>query len=259
MNTNTIIKEAVRAFKVQGYPILANWDAGGDQTPCNVQINGKYDVTYKDINICEELRSAIIYELSLPNSGETYHTGSGEIDINLLDEVVIKFTAVRYTDCYDGFYPNYFYYKDETWRSDSDKEDFPEINKLKITKEHHSIDDPLGFIKLLNRAQVTFMARINDELTIENKLYLEVRQGDAPETSEAKLKPYFDTINELLFDKFDIFKAQEEALKQQEGYYPFHSMILEAILTKPGEVECLFKPSQEEFFAYNNEKIVLIP
>ena len=259
MNTEKIIIEAVKTYKAQGLPILASWNAGGDQTPCSVQINGKYDVTHENIDICNALRNKIIYRLSLPNAGETYHTGSGEIDINLSDEVFIKFTAVRYMDYYDGFYPNYFYYKDENWFSGSDEDEFPKINKLKTLREQHSINDPLGLTKLLNRAQVTFMARINDDLNIENKFYLEVRQGDAPDTSEANLSSYFDTVNQLLFNKFELFKTQEKPLKKQEEYYPFNSLILEAILSKSGEIECIFKPSLEIFTSYKDEKVVLIP
>lgn len=74
-------QKAAKAFyrsQVQnGNSITVNWDAGGDSTP--VWLNYKTVPGQKEQKHESALRSEIITLLNLPNAGEEYHTGKGEL------------------------------------------------------------------------------------------------------------------------------------------------------------------------------------
>lgn len=70
--------EIVSAWLKQGKVIKADWDAGGDQTCCNISIDGEYTYQFEQINFCDLIGEWIVDRLNLPNIGEKYHKGAGE-------------------------------------------------------------------------------------------------------------------------------------------------------------------------------------
>ncbi len=75
-----IIEETMLVLKSllnEGNEIRAEWDAGGDDTCCDVFISGESSYQHKNYDVCEVVRIRIIDLLNLPNVGEKYHKGRG--------------------------------------------------------------------------------------------------------------------------------------------------------------------------------------
>lgn len=95
------IKEALEKIYQQGHQVKVTWDAGGDQTLCNVFIELP-DGTQKMFPDTSEPKVSylLVYEitdqLNLPNAGEFYHQGKGEIRINTTDDIELHFTSKAY-------------------------------------------------------------------------------------------------------------------------------------------------------------------
>lgn len=99
---NEIIKEALKRLQTSKKKLLATWDAGGDETIVNITQEGinYYSHKYKDLDIYDELRDIISEELELPNTGETYDRGKGEIFLNNKNQIILKFDSQRYNTDY---------------------------------------------------------------------------------------------------------------------------------------------------------------
>lgn len=98
------ITEFIKSVQTEGKKIVVEWDAGGDQTPVWFKI---WDKTGKEIEEGRKnedywmfLRDFIVYELGLPNAGERYHRGKGEISCEN-EQVYISYSAKEFTEDYE--------------------------------------------------------------------------------------------------------------------------------------------------------------
>ncbi|WP_028981442.1 hypothetical protein [Sporocytophaga myxococcoides] len=90
-------REVLSTLLSDGKEIRATWDAGGDQTCCNVSIDGDYEFKYKNWNLSDYLRERIIDVLNLPNASENYHKGEGVISLTEKGEIGMRFTSREHT------------------------------------------------------------------------------------------------------------------------------------------------------------------
>lgn len=100
---NEIIKEALRELQKNNKKLIVKWDAGGDETLVNFpgeKIMNYDDSLDKALTIYTELRSIIRKKLDLPNAGEDYDRGQGEIFLNERNQVILKFDSQRYYEVY---------------------------------------------------------------------------------------------------------------------------------------------------------------
>ncbi|MCU0393144.1 MAG: hypothetical protein MUE81_18690 [Thermoflexibacter sp.] len=98
------IKELVKSIQKQHKQLVAEWDAGGDSTPCWFSIIDKFgkeenreEYSKKYEEEFDSLRNYIISELNLPNAGEYYNKGKGVIGLED-DKVVIRYSAKEFTN-----------------------------------------------------------------------------------------------------------------------------------------------------------------
>lgn len=82
----TSVQEAVRRVYADNQQILVDWDAGGDETICNILIGGEYNYIEKLDRTLSEL---VIDKLFLPKDGDYYNKGQGRIDIGENGELVL--------------------------------------------------------------------------------------------------------------------------------------------------------------------------
>ncbi|MGD1841074.1 MAG: hypothetical protein ACFB0B_09280 [Thermonemataceae bacterium] len=93
-----IIKQAIRQTIDEGKVIVASWDAGGDQTLCNIRVDNVYNDFYvKDLDIGQALKDVIIDTLSLPNASEDQHVGDGQVGIDTKGAVTLTYNNAYYT------------------------------------------------------------------------------------------------------------------------------------------------------------------
>lgn len=90
-------KEIIVALLKEGKDIKAKWDAGGDQTCCDVSIDGDNGFKYEKVDLSDFLRERIIDVLNLPNASENYHKGEGNIFLNERGEVAMCFNSREHT------------------------------------------------------------------------------------------------------------------------------------------------------------------
>lgn len=98
------VKKFVKSIQEQNKIITAEWDAGGDDTPCWFSITDGQGQKQEEIKQYEKyidiLRDCIIDTLDLPNAGEYYNKGKGIITYND-GEVEIHYSAKEFTNEYE--------------------------------------------------------------------------------------------------------------------------------------------------------------
>jgi hypothetical protein len=96
------IKDEVLALHEKGIRLFYEWDAGGDSTLC-------WPVTVPKVEISDalqdELYKMIRNELALPNAGDDYNKGKGEIFFTADNALALRFSAEETTLVYDEEYP----------------------------------------------------------------------------------------------------------------------------------------------------------
>lgn len=94
MNSSDEITHARRVFSEmlkQGVQIKMYWDAGGDETPVWVTYDGAYMKT--DEAAESVMRYELIRKLSLPNAGEEYNAGSGDLFLSPEGAIGVRYAA----------------------------------------------------------------------------------------------------------------------------------------------------------------------
>lgn len=166
---NQIIQDAVKYLKANAHTIKASWNAGGDETLCQVYLeeNGQeieHDFLWQDLQIDWELTDLIVAALDLPNAGEMYNYGNGEITLTSQGDVIITFDAKEYVyAAYDHGQP-----------------------EAKITA---LLADPFALKQYTHRANIQLSTEMDEEAHIQTRIEIEVIEGDeillAPEVIQS--------------------------------------------------------------------------
>lgn len=175
---NRILKDAVTHLKRQGKTVKASWNAGGDETLCQVYIeeNGQeveHDFMWQDLQIDWELTDLIVERLNLPNNGDQYNYGGGEIDVTPQGDVMITYSSKEYA---------YACYSCEQ----------PEVKKNPV------FPDPFGLRQYVHRAKISLIAEIDDCGEVQANVEIEVREGDEPTISVEAINFVKHTLSQLI-------------------------------------------------------------
>lgn len=189
-----ILTEAVKNKLAQGYKIYAHWDAGGDETPCNVQcINSQekqWKYEYEGIDIMNELRILIIDKLDLPNAGEIYNKGFGYVTINDKNQLIISYTA-----------KNYF---TENW-------EYKDISQKIV-----DLPDEYNLAMYLHRARIHFEANLDEEMNFDFLMRVRILEGDELPISQN----CHDWYQSFFRKKMTKYQANfEQLIKEKKGMY----------------------------------------
>lgn len=151
--TREKILNDIRTILNSGVRIFYEWDAGGDSTPC-------WPVTEPEIDFPEELHDLlydeIVSELKLPNAGEHFKKGKGELFFREEDVLVIRYSL------------------DES--QDYESDDLPDWRRA----EEIEMDDPAGLRKYLNRGTVFFEMEIDWKRNEKFEIRFRMNEGDLP-------------------------------------------------------------------------------
>lgn len=155
-NDITQIKQLIVTLAKQGRKIVSTWDAGGDQTLCSVFVQnaqGKDELFPEtDNKPGQVLVHKIIDELNLPNAGEHYHKGRGEVLLDANQHIVIRFTSKAHIENYDDT---------EEYQQDLD---LPEL--------------AANLLPYLNRLSLTIDCDLYNDQTIGGGARIEYMEGD---------------------------------------------------------------------------------
>jgi|GEM_PF-2223670 len=233
--SDNLIKQEVIRLKMAGESIVAEWNAGGDDTCCNVKIKDIYNYTKDGVNICWDL---IAETLELPNAGEYYNKGHGEIDVNQEGQVVLRYSTRAYY--YDG--------------SDEEEENTD-------CSEWIAVEDLFGLSQYLHRVKISFSLWMTVEEsgnigyeTYNQIIHLSIMEGDEIILPKEAESYYLNVIKNHL-QKFEPEFAPKE---EQVGSKTLQSMYISGTL-EPSEIRLQLHKSYEVIdFIAENEFVVLI-
>lgn len=235
-------KQIKKYLQNPDYQIFADWDAGGDQTPCNIRIfkNGqeqKYD-TYSDFH--EDLRWQIIMTLDLPNAGETYHKGKGEIKLGENDAIIIAFSAKA---------SQAFYESEEAYEKAIKEIVFPRGIEVQY-------EDPFRFKPYLHRIQIEVTGDASEDGYINVYPRLRVIHGDEIPFTDAAKKYYQKKLEKVLQGLVSHIKTHNQDAKDFWICNAHLSGILNPDLVVRFQTDFGLQEITEIF---ENESVVLIP
>ncbi|WP_299459372.1 hypothetical protein [uncultured Microscilla sp.] len=218
-----ILKEALAHIQAQGKVLKATWNAGGDETLCKIYVEERgqevdHDFLWQDIQIDWELSDLIAERLELPNAGEMYNYGEGEVTLNAEGEMVIVYNCKEYAyACY--------------------QHGQPEMSRTTV------FTDPFGLRQYTHRAKIMLLAEIDEAGQVETQLSIEVIEGDEPEVSAEALAHVKATLGTLIRQYV------------REGFPPQGSYPAEHLNNKPGGIsmEGQLTDSQEITFTLLKE------
>ena len=180
-----IILEAIKNKLDEGYIIYAEWDAGGDETPCYIcyykeeSRNKSYSsYEYKGINIFEPIRNLIIDKLDLPNAGEIFNRGFGYIKISAENNLILVYTAKHY-------------YHDEH-----------SISESKECQETISMPTKSSLSDSLHRIAIEFDASIDEEMNFEFWMDFRILEGDEIELTQSD-EDYYQAVSKSILKKYE--------------------------------------------------------
>jgi hypothetical protein len=152
------VKQFVRQIQEEGKSIIAEWDAGGDQTMiwCNVLDEEGNEIEVEEAwkTYLDTIDNYIVFELNLPNAGETYHRGKGKI-VYKDDEVSIIYDAKEFTSEYE----------DETIE--------------------FSLNDHFGLLDYQYRANISFSLRLGQ---MDNGIYDKILEEEQEEDERFNIR-----------------------------------------------------------------------
>jgi hypothetical protein len=150
------IKKEVHRLLDSGVKLFYEWNAGGDETPCwaVIEPNVAFD---KDVSY--DLSDSIVSELHLPNAGECYNNGKGEIFFTPENALAIRFNAVEKYHDYEG----------------EKKRNLPETYEVEI-----ELEDVGDLKKFLVRETISLELYVDWKKEISLDLDFKIDEGDFP-------------------------------------------------------------------------------
>ncbi len=168
------IKDGVRDLLVRGVKLGYEWDAGGDNTLCWPVTTPEEEISRE---LSDELYRLIVDKLQLPNAGDYYKKGSGELFFTPLEELALRYSL------------------EESWPYDDDTVPNAFIN------DEIAIADPAGLGRWFSRGKIGLKLEVDWKGKKELKPDILIREGDAPELDEkataeytALLMPYAELL-----------------------------------------------------------------
>ncbi len=245
-----IIKQAIRQTIDEGKKITANWDAGHDQTICNVYVDEVYnDFGIKDIDVGNALRYAIIDTLSLPNASEDQHVGKGNITIDAANKVTLT---------YDNTYCS-------PYSANPKAEEIKEEPALEVMIPY---EDRFGFTKFIPRISVTFYAysyldpdTMQHPSIVDVGINIRVLEGDVVKFDDQAFTHLKNWVKKYTSSYFEELTGMPEDISP---YAAGDKQMLTGIdlsgeLTTDSQLQCYIDKSYEYTTYTKNKTVVLIP
>ncbi|MEM9980965.1 MAG: hypothetical protein AAF734_00620 [Bacteroidota bacterium] len=241
-----IIKQAIRQMIAEEKVIVASWDAGGDQTLCNIRVDNIYNDFYaKDLDVGQALNSAIIDTLSLPNASDDQHVGSGQIGLDPKGAVTLTY--------------NNAYYTPYSTATQVHLEDY-HAEEISI-----SYEDVHGFTHFMPRLRLTFSV----SYSVSNIIYapspasihisIRIMEGDQVAFDDKALAHLKDWIREKTHVYFEDLKGIPTDVTPFEGgnRQALNSIYIHGVLTPESQLH--FSVGKHyDFVTYTKNKTVVI-
>lgn len=224
-DNNEEIKKQVGKILAAGKQIRYEWDAGGDQTICNLV---EEDDKHVDENLRGILYRHLVDELQLPNAGEHYHKGSGEIFMTAENAVAVRFS---------GFENNY--YIDKSIPTACDYFDC-------------RIEDRGNLRRYLHRATVMVHLVCDWKTGWELEVHADIEEGDSPAISKEAEEYYTAILRPYLEPYAARFGMRED------GYLGGTVRIYFKV-TDSDEVGLELDPEYQMVEEHENKEVILIP
>ncbi|MDJ1470392.1 hypothetical protein [Xanthocytophaga flava] len=246
IDKKAIVKTEVIRLLSSGEPIPVDWNAGGDETLCNVKVGDSYNYKKDGVNIGWELGDLIAQILELPNAGEYFNNGHGRIEIDQNGQIVLHYSARAY----------YYDYEESDWVDGEPAENVS-------STEWIPVDDPFHLNQYLHRVNINFSVWMHVEgrntITYDSYgglIHTQVREGDemsVPIPKEAEA--FYGEIIRKRLQKFEKdFEFSEEVAKSKS----LHSIDVSGRLEEGGVRLELQKSYVVIDFIADNESVVLI-
>lgn len=239
---NLIIKSFVGEILNNDGKINCTWDAGGDETICWVSINEEKEIEWEGLNINLELADMVIGALNLPNAGELFHRGEGQISLNELGSVIITFDSKEYIED-----PENFSLLDIEHASLEEDEISPERKFF-----HIALEDHYQVKSYLHRIELHLWGEIDEAGRQQQNVKLEVIHGDELYLSSDTINYYKTQLKEILQD------CLEKSEKQASNKNP-RSLFLRGKLDPDHQAHFILDYCYYEHLQfYQKERIILI-
>ena len=202
--------EIAELIRAHGGELIVDWNAGGDETL--VSLRGR-DVAgvlrplredYERRGPLWKLREAIVDELELPNSGEQYHQGEGQVSLGPDGEVVLHFSSRDYcmTDDYGWQGEVESAVGDSgrllSWDSSSEDEGRSDV----LLGVDHVVEVPIenrhDAESLLHRARIFLVGEMDRDRNCRTQVRVEIINGDRATISDESTAYYEERIHDAL-------------------------------------------------------------
>jgi len=90
----------LKEYENNNEKLIVKWNTGGDETIINFYLKGNV-LPYHTDEIVNDLASYLIEEFDLPNAGEYYNDGGGEISIDKENKILFVYDEFAYGESYD--------------------------------------------------------------------------------------------------------------------------------------------------------------
>jgi len=188
--------------------VFAEWDAGGDSTPCRAYPNPGEEDYWKseDRPYYEELGDRIVDALRLPNAGERYHAGRGEIFLGKKNEIFLRFTSREYEFASDfDIEDNRLLRWENTYHSGR-----PVTNRESQFTRTHVFEKPFDIGNILHRAELQLTGEMDLAGNKQANVILRMINGDEVVLSQEAEAFYKKKILEVLAESESLLRGRKK-------------------------------------------------
>ena len=222
-NTKIMLKEYFQQARESCQFITVKWDAGGDECMVYFSTKDGDKIEYFEENLGWELQDLIAEKLMLPNAGECYNNGEGEVFLSEGNQLCIRFSAKEY------------YYDYET-----------EQRKLRLEDKHN-------LKQYLPKAAISFSYRSDGDSEPRFHLGTRVRHGDEIHLDKSKKEYYqqqFQPILATYQEEFMLTKLIDKQLASVDLSADLtENGILDIMVSKNYQVQNIYKDTLKTLIA----------
>ena len=204
------LRDIIDHYAQRGQQLIVEWDAGGDETLMWVRDPDSRPGEQKILKFppLEEALDLICHELQLPNAGEHFHQGRGELLLDENREAFIQFNSRDY--CLVG---NYHWDEENVedgsdpragrmmyWHYEGERpiESGQYMREVDIEPDHR-------VESILHRAEVALCGEMDQNGNQNAQIWIEVINGDKVELPEEVRRYYLEKVADVLEDCRSLF------------------------------------------------------